>query len=1562
MALTKVTSAVIEAGAILNTHIASGAITSSHLSGINTGAVTEGTNLYYTDTRARASISVTGGNLSYDNSTGVLQLTDTEIRDALSATSSGDGSLTYTAGTGVIAYTGPSASEVQAHLSAGTGVTYSGGQISIGQAVGTSDTVSFGNITTAGYLRGPANFTIDPAAYGDDTGTLIIAGNLQVDGTTTTINSTTLTVDDLNLTLASGAANAAAANGAGITVDGASATLLYQASGDKFVFNKGLDVTGTVTADGLTVDGVTAFNSTATFSDGSEARFGASNNMGLFYSSGTSHIRVNSGIFKLRADDMRFTAQNGTSNKLTLASNGDISFYEDTGTTPKFFWDASAESLGIGTSSPSSFSGDGADLVIGTTSGDNGLSIISGTSGTGNIYFGDVQEIGTGSRKGQIVYDHATDHMRFATAVTERMRISSTGDWMVSNTVANVASNYSTQGGCGWVESDNHFEIATTSNRAALEIGKNQANDGNLLVFRKQSTPVGSIGTVSGDLYIGTGDTTLKFEDGADRIVPRGTDGAQRDGAISLGSAGNRFNDLYLSGTISSGAITSTGIITSADFFKATGQNIKFSAGGTHVLNMDVNRKIYPATNNSTDLGHSGTLAFRTLYLTSGIYHNTSQILDSSRNLTNIGTISSSSIQVNDATVNIYSSGASTVIGSIGNTANDINIYSTSSGHNGLRMHVNGILPTDNTGTIIDADADLGDPSYRFKNLHLSGTINSGAITSTGAVTGTSFSDGYVTWNAAQFNRSGAAIEFQFTPTNANWKVKIGANGDNPTEFNAYTGDADFSGEVSTPSAKLKAIAESNTDTAVDVFVYDTRKDSDGGAWRKRTQHTSWYNETLNTSTRGSRKEFPCVAVIVAENTQLTIYDGDDPSMPMWIVFDTNANDMLGGASGSGGSWLGSVTALNGDIAVGSYSGYAPYLFAVNFVSEKGRMWHYTAGRYCYKGDISSRNDGLGMYVQDSSASIVHLYCRDVAITVLPNAPIDADTGLPVPTIAVSTDGGVSVIKDDGTVVDITSAGGAAYNGVSWVDITANNHLIFEQDTDGRSVFCIPIPSADRTTSVSDGVINDKVIMKYYSNGTHIPYPCYKGSGITLDSIAYGYGDDQALVSADGELTLAKPDFNAPANGKVAYIASDYNTGWMHGDIKLATLSDTDTTDVTATNHVTNGDFTSNITGWNSAYNGVLSHSSGKLKVARGSTALYGALDQITGLTAGKRYLLFATVNTTCPSPSLRLQVSGVGLIDNTANCTTANTDVFLYQYFTATSTTHHLELLEYGSDSTNEFFTADNVGWIDLEEDRSVNNKGLQVFGTVTKTAVATGAELVGYSGFSTSNYLQQPYNADLDFGTGDFSIVGWIKPVASTTVQLILNKRKLDGSGTPIEFGINSDETPYLYTGGGSTPLTGSPLPVGTWLHIVAVRQGGFIGIYVNGKLFNSNTGQNVNNVSLADAHTLIGGYITNGGRTHPWQGSMALLRMSATVPTDEQIAKIYNDEKHLFQENAKATLYGSSDAVTALAYDDDTELLHVGTSAGRSVFQGLNRVDNTTDAVGVAISASNGLVVEE
>lgn len=100
--------------------------TTSSISNHDTDALSEGSsNLYHTTARARGAVSVTDAG--------------------------GDGSLAYNSGTGVITYTGPSASEVRAHLSAGTGVTYSGGAISIGQAVSTSSNVTFGTLASGAH-------------------------------------------------------------------------------------------------------------------------------------------------------------------------------------------------------------------------------------------------------------------------------------------------------------------------------------------------------------------------------------------------------------------------------------------------------------------------------------------------------------------------------------------------------------------------------------------------------------------------------------------------------------------------------------------------------------------------------------------------------------------------------------------------------------------------------------------------------------------------------------------------------------------------------------------------------------------------------------------------------------------------------------------------------------------------------------------------------------------------------------------------------------------------------------------------------------------------------------------------------------------------------------------------------------------------------------------------------------------------------------------------------------------------------------------------------------------
>jgi hypothetical protein len=116
----------------------------------------------------------------------------------------------------------------------------------------------------------------------------------------------------------------------------------------------GIDVTGTVTADGLTV----VQNSASLFSS-------------LFQNAGTGTVELrlapsaypnNIGSTARWASIQAINegAGNPTSlafltnpisedpkERLRIASNGDISFYEDTGTTPKFFWDASAERLNL---------------------------------------------------------------------------------------------------------------------------------------------------------------------------------------------------------------------------------------------------------------------------------------------------------------------------------------------------------------------------------------------------------------------------------------------------------------------------------------------------------------------------------------------------------------------------------------------------------------------------------------------------------------------------------------------------------------------------------------------------------------------------------------------------------------------------------------------------------------------------------------------------------------------------------------------------------------------------------------------------------------------------------------------------------------------------------------------------------------------------------------------------------------------------------------------------------------------------------------------------------------
>ena len=74
-------------------------------------------------------------------------------------------------------------------------------------------------------------------------------------------------------------------------------------------------------------------------------------------------------------------------------------------------------------------------------------------------------------------------------------------------------------------------------------------NDGTIIDVQKDGTSVGSIGTYSGDMTVGTGDTRVRFIDSLDCVVPvSDAIGTSRDAAVDLGYSSIRYKDLYLSG------------------------------------------------------------------------------------------------------------------------------------------------------------------------------------------------------------------------------------------------------------------------------------------------------------------------------------------------------------------------------------------------------------------------------------------------------------------------------------------------------------------------------------------------------------------------------------------------------------------------------------------------------------------------------------------------------------------------------------------------------------------------------------------------------------------------------------------------------------------------------------------------------------------------------------------------------------------------------------------------------------------------------------------------------
>lgn len=764
--------------------------------------------------------------------------------------------------------------------------------------------------------------------------------------------------------------------------------------------------------------------------------------------------------------------------------------------------------------------------------------------------------------------------------------------------------------------------------------------------------------------------------------------------------------------------------------------------------------------------------------------------------------------------------------------------------------------------------------------------------------------------------------------------------------------DAAYTAAQSAASAvvyqDLSAVALTKAVTAVDVFIYDTSKDSDGGAWRHRCAGTSWYREPLNTTTRGSRREFPAVAVIVATADAVIIYDSDDPSLPMWMVFQGSYNFATGKMLPvhlAPAANISSVVAKNASLLVGSKPGTLNScgLVWIDFISDKATFHNqYSSDTGLFKGAIAQRNSGAGWSGNQPLPKLVSSSVNDVSMTILPDAPTDPATGLPVLTIAVATAGGVSVIKDDGGVANHNLL--LSYQGVSFDD---DNRLYYGTE---NSQFRFAEPSVWKAPNFTQ---SGSYRYKNLSVGA-FPVINTSTSGTLIPPVGRGLDLAVAVKSGGVGVTHLRHTPSNKDSSLVAYTAATYATGWLPGDIKGAFLADTDETDLVSEDLAVNGSFESDASGWSLGTD--WAHDPVNQRLGRIGSTYHNAFPTATiaKLVVGQSY----TMEVECGA--------GAGTVGYYTSS----------GIYGALATGINRISFTYKGGNYPFFYSSSNERWIDnfrvlrSSHDRSVNADGkrpsdLTVNGTVARAPALIGADLVAFGGFASNNYLRQPYNPDLDFGTGPFCVMAWARFFTGSNC-VIASRTDYNPAGWGSDgwwtFGIRTTPNPYAlrFRSYGVEVVGNRPISDNNWHFCAMTYDGSAARLYIDGDLDFSG-GRTINLVGTNTPELLVGVGSYLGNITDP-SYKLALLRISATAPSSEQIRSIYEDEKALFQENAVCTLYGASDAVTALAHDPDTGLLHVGTSAGRSVFKGLRRVMNTMTPVATTIAAAGDLVVEQ
>ena len=549
--------------------------------------------------------------------------------------------------------------------------------------------------------------------------------------------------------------------------------LYYNGSKKLATTSTGVDITGTLTSDGLTVD---------TTAPIIELAAGNNNDSRLVFSEATTDvysIKVNGTSGTLQDFTIYHDITSASTARFQINQSGDISFYEDTGTTPKFFWDASAESLGIGTSSPTTaltVSTDGTEQL---TLNRADASINAGNTVGTILFTGDDPSASQTGAKIQVLASqnwstnaygsHITFSNDSSGTLTERMRIDSSGN-------VGIGTN-----------SPDYNLVINDSSGPSIRLDTNSAAENASLIMTESS---GTSGSNGGFIRYNGSDNRLELGVGTSwdttrMVISRDT------GNVGIGTSSPTGKLTVDNGSIHLGN-NGEGVVFGSDtntnnaiYGNATSNFIALQTAGTERMRIDSSGHLLVGTTNTNWQTTPGLYAFNQSAL--NVTRNGAESMNLNR-LTSDGDI-------------LMFRKDGTTVGSIGNSGTAL-LFENPNANSYIAFHANnqssGIFYQDGTTknlapyTARTGEFDLGNSGGRFKDLYLSGGVYLGGTGATnklddyeegawtpsfsaGGISGTSIS--YV----GKYVKIGDLVSISFDATNTAGNIQV-------SSYAAFTG------------------------------------------------------------------------------------------------------------------------------------------------------------------------------------------------------------------------------------------------------------------------------------------------------------------------------------------------------------------------------------------------------------------------------------------------------------------------------------------------------------------------------------------------------------------------------------------------------------------------------------------------------------------------------------------------------------------------------------------------------------------------------------------------------